>query len=193
MDAITRRSGSSSASPRGDPRFFACSGALIAPRVFLTAGHCTDFLATSGLPTVVSFDPTFQPGKSVGIPVVDLVTHPDFNENTSIDDLGVAVLRRTVRGLTPVSLPPLGFLDQLQAQGQFPSALSVLGYGSVEQCGGTGPCTLQFGLIRRIASVAVTGPFTRSGSTCRTIAPRVASVASASRTPAGPISCLEPP
>jgi secreted trypsin-like serine protease len=39
-----------------------CSGTLISPRVFLTAGHCTDFLIKEHLPTYVSFDPTYKPG-----------------------------------------------------------------------------------------------------------------------------------
>jgi V8-like Glu-specific endopeptidase len=34
-----------------------CSGTLISPKVFLTAGHCTDFLTKKDLPTYVSFDP----------------------------------------------------------------------------------------------------------------------------------------
>jgi secreted trypsin-like serine protease len=41
-----------------------CSGTLISPTVFLTAGHCTDYLIEEGLPTYVSFDPTYEPGKS---------------------------------------------------------------------------------------------------------------------------------
>src|SRR3712207_2827331 len=41
-----------------------CSGTLISPRVFLTAGHCTDLLIKENLPTYVSFDPTYKPGAS---------------------------------------------------------------------------------------------------------------------------------
>jgi hypothetical protein len=41
-----------------------CSGTLISPRVFLTAGHCTDFLIEENLPTYVSFDPTYKPASS---------------------------------------------------------------------------------------------------------------------------------
>ena len=41
-----------------------CSGTLISPRVFLTAGHCTDLLTNEDLPTYVSFDPTYKPGES---------------------------------------------------------------------------------------------------------------------------------
>src|SRR5215213_5262784 len=41
-----------------------CSGTLISPRVFLTAGHCTDFLMKEDLPVYVSFDPTYKVGAS---------------------------------------------------------------------------------------------------------------------------------
>jgi hypothetical protein len=41
-----------------------CSGTLISPKVFLTAGHCTDFLMKEDLPSYVTFDPTYKPGVS---------------------------------------------------------------------------------------------------------------------------------
>ena len=41
-----------------------CSGTLISPKVFLSAGHCTQVLIKEGLPTYVSFDPTYKPGAS---------------------------------------------------------------------------------------------------------------------------------
>ena len=41
-----------------------CSGTLISPKVFLTAGHCTDLLMKEDLPSYVSFDPTYKPGAS---------------------------------------------------------------------------------------------------------------------------------
>ena len=54
-----------------------CSGTLISPKVFLTAGHCTDLLMKEDLPSYVSFDPTYKPGASrlkKGTPY----THPKF-------------------------------------------------------------------------------------------------------------------
>jgi hypothetical protein len=41
-----------------------CSGTLISPKVFVTAGHCTDLLIEENLPTYVSFDPTYKPAAS---------------------------------------------------------------------------------------------------------------------------------
>src|SRR5919107_2027823 len=54
-----------------------CSGTLISPRVFLTAGHCTDFLIKEDLPTYVSFDPTYKPGASKVVSATPY-THPKF-------------------------------------------------------------------------------------------------------------------
>ena len=39
-----------------------CSGTLISPRVFLTAGHCTEVEIEKNRPAYVSFDPTYKPG-----------------------------------------------------------------------------------------------------------------------------------
>jgi len=41
-----------------------CSGTLISPKVFLTAGHCTQFEIEKDRPAYVSFDPTYKPGAS---------------------------------------------------------------------------------------------------------------------------------
>jgi hypothetical protein len=41
-----------------------CSGTLISPRVFLTAGHCTQFEIERDRSAYVSFDPTYKPGAS---------------------------------------------------------------------------------------------------------------------------------
>ena len=61
-----------------------CSGTLISAKVFLTAGHCTDFLIDEDLPTYVSFDPTYKVGASKLIKATPY-THPKFCIPTSED------------------------------------------------------------------------------------------------------------
>ena len=122
-----------------------CSGTLISPRVFLTAGHCTDFLTRKDLPTYVSFDPTYEPGASKVVSATSY-THPRFcapNPEDKVDcapevpteallarewryDVGVAVLREPVRMATYGALPEAGLVDTLK-EGQ---RLTVVGYGA---------------------------------------------------------------
>ena len=126
-----------------------CSGTLISPRVFLTAGHCTDFLMKEDLPTYVSFDPTYKPGASEVIKATPY-THPGFCFPTSEDkgkcrlppnypeilpgapirviryDVGVAVLKEPVSMATYGFLPDAGLVDTLK-EGQ---RLTAVGYGA---------------------------------------------------------------
>jgi hypothetical protein len=125
-----------------------CSGTLISARVFLTAGHCTEFLIKEDLPTYVSFDPTYKPGESKVIRASPY-THPGFCIPTPEDkgkcrlpperpekvgtlprdvryDVGVAVLEEPVRMATYGTLPNAGLVDTLK-EGQ---RLSIVGYGA---------------------------------------------------------------
>jgi hypothetical protein len=93
-----------------------CSGTLVAPDVFLTAGHCTAAIEDLEADTFVTF--TSAPPYSVasflpGTPH----THPDFGTsfpNTS--DIGVVVLDAPVLTIAPASIPGAGFLDDLSTQ-----------------------------------------------------------------------------
>jgi hypothetical protein len=121
-----------------------CSGTLISPRVFLTAGHCTEFDVERNLPVYVSFDPTYKPGASrliKGTPYL----HPKYclpNPEDEVDcapevptealwarewryDVGVVVLDHPVRMATYGALPEAGLVDTLK-EGQ---RLTVVGYG----------------------------------------------------------------
>jgi secreted trypsin-like serine protease len=119
-----------------------CSGTLISPRVFLTAGHCTDFLIKEDLPTYVSFDPTYKPGASKVIKATSY-THPKFciaagcappgrpdiagnRPRNYRYDVGVAVLDRPVRMSTYGALPDAGLVNTLK-EGQ---RLTTVGYGA---------------------------------------------------------------
>ena len=109
---------------------FVCSGTLIAPQVFLTAGHC----AVDATFAWVSFDevPDFEnfPGPSwttgVGI------AHPDFGDFAlpNTNDIGVILLDEPVNMSTYGELAPLGYLDSFKkAKGQQDPIFEPVGYG----------------------------------------------------------------
>src|SRR5438034_8838727 len=94
-----------------------CSGELIAPTRFLTAGHCTSFLVNNPALLGVTFDPTYNPGTSTVIPAVSVTVDPLFGKDRAdLHDLGVITLANPVP-TAPVVLPTAGLLDQLAAQG----------------------------------------------------------------------------
>jgi hypothetical protein len=127
---------------------FFCSGTLISPKVFLTAGHCTEPPKGKGvpkdLPTYVTFDPIFEQGSSTvktGTPY----THPKFcnpipptNDSCAPPpglpgfppdipryDVGVVVLNEPVRMATYGALPDAGLVDTLDKGQRF----TTVGYG----------------------------------------------------------------
>ncbi len=111
---------------------FLCSGSLIAPTVFLTAGHCLDFLP-AGAQVYVSFDPTLLPEPSGLIAAEAFHVHPALLVTAGIakNDLGVVLLPAgATSGITPLELPPVGYLDALAAQGGLRGQLFLnVGYG----------------------------------------------------------------
>jgi hypothetical protein len=121
-----------------------CSGTLISPRVFLTAGHCTEFEIEKNRPAYVSFDPTYKPGSSrltKGTPYL----HPKYcipNPEDKVDcspqvptealvarehryDVGLVVFEEPVRMATYGALPNADLVDTLKV-GQ---RLTTVGYG----------------------------------------------------------------
>src|SRR5215216_1626095 len=103
-----------------------CSGTLISPRVFLTAGHCTEFEIEKDRPAYVSFDPTYKPGASKLIKGTPYL-HPNCNvEGCPRYDVGVVVLKELVRKATYGALPKAGLVDTLK-EGQ---RLTAVGYGA---------------------------------------------------------------
>src|SRR5215203_5366928 len=126
-----------------------CSGTLISPKVFLTAGHCTHFDIEHNLPVYVSFDPTYKPGASrlikatpyihpkaclpplppINNPSCPPPERPEIVQPSPHDvryDVGVVVLDEPVKMASYGALPDAGLVDTLK-EGQ---RLSAVGYGA---------------------------------------------------------------
>lgn len=110
-----------------------CSGTLIAPKVFLTAGHCTDgadhveIWFASDVQSGIPANGYPYEGEVAGTPV----THPDYDPNAfSVRDVGVVLLSKAVRMSTYGALPRLDQLDSLTPQrGQKDVTFTAVGYG----------------------------------------------------------------
>jgi len=127
-------------SPSTGQIFPICSGSLITPNVFLTAGHCTSFftqvLEPDGWTAYASFDGSIPFGgltsNATNLRAVSaVVTNPNFNRSQSDPgDIGVLILNSNVAGLTPATLPACGLLDQLAKRNGLKSAVfTPVGYG----------------------------------------------------------------
>ncbi|HSK16674.1 MAG TPA: trypsin-like serine protease [Gaiellaceae bacterium] len=137
-----------------------CSGTLIAPRVFQTAGHCTDFFASIGIEPAdvwVTFDPAYDEDSAVNtVHRGTYTTHPDFGYSgpggsSNPFDLAVVVLD-AAPGPAPAELPRVGLLDGLKASGALKSRpFTAVGYGTVREDKRTGPNAFFFDGIRRYA------------------------------------------
>jgi hypothetical protein len=116
--------------------FQLCTGTLIHPRIFLTAGHCTSAINSEGYGNVwVNFD-EYALNEPTLLQVAQVITHPDYNWGPSSNphDVGILILEEPVAGIEPATLPPLGFLDQLQKEGKLRQGKNeadfvLVGYG----------------------------------------------------------------
>jgi hypothetical protein len=95
-----------------------CSGVLVSPRVFLTAGHCTQAALAAGGAYVVFGDDASPVAWSPlhGVATTD----PAYGHDSSDPhDLGVVVLDSPA-GVTPATLPARGGADALAKNGVAP-------------------------------------------------------------------------
>ena len=160
-----------------------CSGTLIAPRVFLTAAHCTAFLESEEITQVwVTFAPTYDEDATTtaGLLAGTYVTHPEFGSGGASDthDIAVVLLAQAPAGITPAQLPTAGLLDQLKTSHQLGSqTFTAVGYGTVREDKTGGPHAFFFDGIRRYALQSALNlekawlllsmnPSTGSGGTC---------------------------
>ncbi|MFO1327146.1 MAG: trypsin-like serine protease [Rubrivivax sp.] len=118
-----------------------CTGTLIAPTVFVTAGHCADFFLSLGIPEArVSFDAvfsdlgTFHTGTLYLHPLYR--ADPASNRHDDPHDIAVIVFAQPVTGITPAQLPHAGMLDALGPAGLGAQAFPVVGYGITRLLGG---------------------------------------------------------
>jgi len=118
----------------------ACTGTLISPTVFLTAGHCIAFLQAKGVPQVwVTFDPVFSPAVALYPGTMHLNPAYPGRGASDPEDLGIIVLDSPVIGISPAALPSQGMLDGMSAAGSLKNTLfTIVGYGATDTVFGGG-------------------------------------------------------
>lgn len=111
-----------------------CSGTLLSPTLFLTAGHCTEAPAASA--TIWFLEDVQNDAINYPFPAADTVTgtpftHPQYNPNAFyLYDLGVVVLDEPVVMDEYGVLPEEGTIDDLAtARGVQDTSITAVGYG----------------------------------------------------------------
>ncbi len=115
-----------------------CSGTLIAPKVFLTAGHCTSAAESLGITRAeVTFDSTVTTGSTFYAGTIH--THPAFDPRHSVlgpdpADVGIFVFDDPVVGITPAAIAPVGTLDAMFREKELKDQkFTAVGYGITAQ------------------------------------------------------------
>jgi hypothetical protein len=141
--------------PDGD--FPACSGTLISPTVFLTAGHCIAITSSFG---AVGYAVTFAPqvtfdvsGRVVGALPGTATLNPLFgHDQGDFEDLAVITLDQPVGSAHPARLATADTLGRLAAKrGLAGRGFTVVGYGATGFSFGAGRPEPNFDFVRRSA------------------------------------------
>lgn len=119
-----------------------CSGFLVSPTVFVTAGHCVDDLGGT-LPAYVSFGQAFGPGS----PLLHGRAVPNPNFASKGHDIAAVVLDTPVTGRGHAILPTQGRLESVPRS----APLTLVGYGADGFTHGGGKPSPQFHLVRSTA------------------------------------------
>src|SRR5215210_3219925 len=111
-----------------------CTGSLIAPTVFLTAAHCVITPYTPpGSQFYVSFSPDLFSRSFTYVAATGYVADPNYgHDQANLNDLALIFLsKNSTKGITPLQLPPAGYLDGLKASGVIDDLIFVnVGYGT---------------------------------------------------------------
>jgi Trypsin len=150
---------------------YRCSATLVAPKVLLTAAHCT--YKTEGR-TIVSFRPLIDDAPPSDIPVAadpaagytkapagwyagTAYSHPQYSDFTDMDnwnDVGVVRLDTAPKGITPAKIAPRNYLDRYAQPALNKILVTVVGYGTeVRQPDGgpQKPVPMSYPIVRRYA------------------------------------------
>lgn len=128
----------------GEGYFQWCSGTLIDEDVFLTASHCTapvdETLAEiPGAQMLVTFDPTIDENSTYYTGT--WYTNENFGAGPGASDTGdiAVIILDESPGIEPATLPTLGLLDELKADGVLNNTLfTAVGYGAIRETNRTG-------------------------------------------------------
>jgi secreted trypsin-like serine protease len=118
-----------------------CTGTLLSPTVFLTAGHCTVIFAEGGSPVYVSFDADPFGEEATFHEIAEVYTMSGYEEvfpqltGFSRNDIGIAILAKPVSLDTYGALPTEGLVDTLDTRTQ---TFTAVGYGVQEFSTGPG-------------------------------------------------------